>query len=270
MSPLARKCRPVFPASRIKLHVANFLKLNFLDLVAVLLVLISACLLWLVSADQSFLLLAHRLDSLLLALVADLPGLLLAVLGVAVLLSLLWASLHLELADFLWLEMAVLLLYREGEDVGELLAIPVDISLTNLDLDLACDIVTTLSRLPCTNNSLGSVAIVLCALVPLAVELHGVCAGYVIDDLFLHVAVRGLDISALVVILGSHIDLISGIAHSVLPSEAPLDLVGLLQCLVVDSLHQIADKLVHIKADSFHLSLDNSSAIVEKPWNTLC
>merc|ERR1719234_507914 len=105
MSPLARKCRPVFPASRIKLHVANFLKLDFLDLVAVLLVLILACLLWLVSTDQSFLLFAHRLDGLLLALVADLPGLLLAVLGVTVLLGLLWASLHFELADFLWLEM---------------------------------------------------------------------------------------------------------------------------------------------------------------------
>merc|ERR1712097_181457 len=115
--------------SSIKLHVANFLKLDFLDLVAVLLVLIPACLLWLVSANQSFLLLAHRLDGLLLALVADLPGLLLAVLCVAVLLGLLWASLHLKLADFLGLEMAVLLLDREGEDVGEFLAVPVDISL---------------------------------------------------------------------------------------------------------------------------------------------
>merc|ERR1719234_2484425 len=268
MSPLARKCRPVFPASRIKLHVANFLKLDFLDLVAVLLVLILACLLWLVGADQSFLLLAHRLDGLLLALVADLPGLILAVLGVAVLLCLLWASLHFELADFLWLEMAVLLLYREGEDIREFLAIPVDISLANLDLDLAWDIVAALCRLPCTDDSLGSIAIVLGALIPLAVELNGVCASYVVDDLFLHVAVRGLDISTLVVILGSHVDLVSGVAHSVLPSEAPLDLVRFLQCLVVDSLHQITDKLVHIKTDSFYLSLNDSSAIVEQPWNT--
>ena len=122
--------------SRIELHVTDFLELDLLDLVAVLLILVPASLLWLVGTDQSFLLLAHRLDGLLLALVTDLPGLLLAVLGVAVLLGLLWASLHFKLADFLWLEMAVLLLDREGEDVGEFLTIPVDISLANLDLDL--------------------------------------------------------------------------------------------------------------------------------------
>ena len=77
-----------------------------------------------------------RLDGLLFALVADLPGLLLAVLGVAVLLSLLWTSLHLQLANFLWLEVAVLLLDWEGEDVGELFAVPVDIGLAYLDLYL--------------------------------------------------------------------------------------------------------------------------------------
>merc|ERR1711887_316914 len=159
---------------RIKLHITDFLELDLLDLVAVLLVLVPACLLRLVSADQPFLLLAHRLDSLLLALVTDLPGLLLAVLGVAVLLGLLRASLHFKLADFLGLEMAVLLLNREGEDVGEFLAIPVDICLANLDLDLAGNVVAALCGLPCTNNSLRSIAIVLGALVPLTVELHGV------------------------------------------------------------------------------------------------
>ena len=77
-----------------------------------------------------------RLDGLLFALVADLPGLLLAVLGVAVLLSLLWTSLHLQLANLLGLEVAVLLLDWEGEDVGELFAVPVDIGLAYIDLDL--------------------------------------------------------------------------------------------------------------------------------------
>merc|ERR1719186_2235454 len=43
-------------------------------------------------------------------MVADFPGLLLAVLGVAVLLGLLWTSLHLQLANLLGLEVAVLLL----------------------------------------------------------------------------------------------------------------------------------------------------------------
>merc|ERR1719376_812970 len=168
---------------------------------AVLLILIPARLLWLVGTDQSLLFLAHRLD-----------GLLLAVLGVAVLLGLLRASLHFKLADFLWLEMAVLLLYREGEDVGEFLAIPVDISLAHFDLNLAGNVVTTLCWLLSTDNSLRSIAIILSALIPLAVELDRDGAGHVVDNLFLHVAVRGLYIGALVVILGGHVDLVGGVA----------------------------------------------------------
>ena len=75
-----------------------------------------------VSADQCLLDLARRLDCLLVVLVADLSGLLLAVLGVGVLLSLLWTGLFLGLPYLFWLEMAVLLLNLEGESVGELLA----------------------------------------------------------------------------------------------------------------------------------------------------
>merc|ERR1719425_117250 len=251
--------------SRVERHVADLLELDLLDLVAVLLVLVPACLLWFVSADQSFLLLTNRLDGLLLALVADLPWLLLAVLGVTVLLGLLWASLHFKLADFLWLEVAVLLLYREWEDVGKFLAVSMDISLTYLDLDLTGDVVAALCRLPRTDNSLRSITIVLGAFVPLAVELNGVGAGHVVDYLFLHVAVRCLNISALVVILGGHVDLVGSVAHSVLPRDAPLNLVGFLQRLIVDSLHQIADKFIHIKTHTFDLCLDNTRTVVEKP-----
>ena len=103
---------------------------------AVLLGLLAAALNRHVVADQSLLHVADRLDGLLLALVTDLPGLLLAVLGVAVLLGLLGASLLLQLADLLGLEVAVLLLHWEGEDVGEFLAISVDISLAHFYLDL--------------------------------------------------------------------------------------------------------------------------------------
>merc|ERR1711982_267988 len=181
----------------VEFHVTNFLKNNLLHLVAILLVLIPASLLRLVGADQPRLHRAHRLESLLLALVTDLPGLLLAVLGVAVLLGLLRASFHLQLADLLRLEMAVLLLHWEGEDVGELLAVPVHVCLANLNLDLSWDVVTILSRFSAADHTLGSIAIVLGGLVPLTVELHGVGAGNVIDYLFLHVAIRGLNICAL-------------------------------------------------------------------------
>merc|ERR1711942_633109 len=113
---------------------------------AVLLLLVIAGLDRLVGADQPFLDIAHRLDALLLALVTDLPGLFLAVLGVAVLLGLLGASLHFKLANLFGLEVAVLLLNWEGEDIGELLAVPVHVSLANLHLDLSWDVVTILSR----------------------------------------------------------------------------------------------------------------------------
>merc|ERR1711970_793935 len=130
--------------SRVELHITHFLKYNLLHLVAVLLVLVPACFLRLVSAHQPILGVTHRLDGLLLALVADLPRLLLAVLGVAVLLSLLRTSLHLNLANLLGLEVTVLLLNREGEDVGEFLAVSVHVHLADLDLDLSWNVVTIL------------------------------------------------------------------------------------------------------------------------------
>merc|ERR1712201_35893 len=142
------RTKSILKIPSIKLHVAHFLKNDLLNLVTVLLVLVPAGLLRLVGADQSLLFLTNRLDSLLLALVTDLPGLLLAVLGVAVLLSFLWTSLHFKLADFLRLEMTVLLLNREGEDIGELFTIPVDVSLASFNLNLAGNVVAALCRLP--------------------------------------------------------------------------------------------------------------------------
>merc|ERR1719312_1480181 len=132
----------------IKLHVTDFLHHNLLHLMAVLLLLVPTLLYGFVDTFLSCLHRADRLESLLLALVADLPGLLLAVLGVAVLLSFLGASLHLKLADLLGLKVAVLLLDREGEDIRELFAISVNISLAHLHLDLSWDIIAILRWFP--------------------------------------------------------------------------------------------------------------------------
>merc|ERR1719320_1041951 len=254
--------------SGVEFHITNFLKNNLLHLVAVLLVLIPASLLRFVGADKPVLHNTYRLHRLLLALVTDLPGLLLAVLGVAVLLSLLRASLHLQLTDLLGLEVAVLLLYWEGEDIRELLAVPVHVSLANLELDLSWDVVTFLGRFPAADHTLGSIAIVLGGLVPLAVELHGVGTGNIVDYLFLHVAVRGLHVSALIVVLGGHVNLVGGVAPPVLASEAPLHLVGLLQGLVVDRLNQVADQLVDIEADTLNVGFNHTSAVVERLGDT--
>merc|ERR1719347_2098153 len=94
----------------VEFHITNFLENNLLHLVTVLLVLILAGLLGLVGADQPVLHNTNWLQRLLFALVTDLPGLLLTVLGVAVLLGLLRASLHLKLTDLLRFKVAVLLL----------------------------------------------------------------------------------------------------------------------------------------------------------------
>merc|ERR1719347_1175560 len=247
----------------VEFHITNFLKNNLLNLVAVLLLLVPASLLRLVGADQPVLHNTHWLQRLLLALVTDLPGLLLAVLGVAVLLGLLRASLHLQLADLLGLEMAVLLLDWEGEDVRELLAVPVHVSLANLNLNLSRNVVTILGRFPAADYTLGSISIVLGGLVSLAVKFNGVGAGNVVDNLFLHVAIGGLHVCASIVILGCHVNLVGGVAHPVLASEAPLHLIGLLQGLVVDCLNQVAHQFVHIKAHALDVGFNNTSAVVE-------
>merc|ERR1719481_537715 len=101
----------------IKLHITNFFQDNFLYLMTILLRLILTLLNRLVSALQAVLSLTNFSQVLLLALIAYLPGLFLTVLCVAVLLCLLWSSLHFELANFLWLEVTILLFHGEGEDV---------------------------------------------------------------------------------------------------------------------------------------------------------
>merc|ERR1711875_202390 len=246
----------------IELHIAFFYQLNPLHLVTVLLVLVSTLLLGRIHALQPLLHFAYRPKRLLLALVADLPWLLLAILGIAVLLSLLRTSLHLELADFLWFEMTILLLDREGEDVRKLLAVPVHISFAYLHLDLSGDVIAVLSQLSGTNDTLWTIAIILSALIPLAIKFDRISTGNIVDNLFLHVAVRCLDIRTLVIVLGSHVYLVGGVANSVLASKASLDLVSFLQGLVVNSFDQITYQLVHIEADTLDVGLNNTSAIV--------
>merc|ERR1719481_894655 len=246
----------------VELHIAFFYQLNPLHLVTVLLVLVSALFLRRIHTLQSLLHLAYRPKRLLLAVVADLPRLLLAVLGIAVLLGLLRASLHLKLADFLWFEMTVLLFDRERKDVGKLLAISVYVSFTNLHLDLSWDVVAVLGWFSCADHALWTIAIILSALVPLTIEFDRISTGYIVDDLFFHEAVRCLNICTLVIILCSHVDLVGGIANSVLASKASLDLISFLQSLVVNSFDKITYQLVHIKADTLDVSLDDTSTIV--------
>merc|ERR1712142_551783 len=85
---MAQTASRAAPVANEDMHIAFFNQLHPLHLVTILLVLISALLPGRVHALQPLL---H------LALIADLPWLLLAVLSVAILLSLLRTSLHLEL-----------------------------------------------------------------------------------------------------------------------------------------------------------------------------
>merc|ERR1712183_633257 len=232
-----------------------------LHLVAVLLIFILALLPGDVLACEPLFHVAQRLNGLLLALVADLPGLLLAVLGIAVLLCFLGTSLHLQLADLLRLEVAVLLLNWEGEDVGELLAEPVDIGLTHLNLNLSWNVITILLGSSRTHDLFTVHGTFL-----LAIELYGVCTSDIVDGFLFHIAVGRLHVTALVVILGSGINVVGGVAHSVLPGEAPLYLVRLLERLVVDGLHQVAYQLVNIEADTFNVGLYDAGAVLVHNW----
>merc|ERR1712126_376393 len=83
-----------------------------------------------------------------LTLVADLPRLLFTVLGVAVFFRFLGSSFHFQLTDLLGFEMTVLFLDRKRKDVGELLAVSVNIGLAHLNLDLSRNVVTVLCRFP--------------------------------------------------------------------------------------------------------------------------
>merc|ERR1719452_269811 len=245
----------------VELHVADFLDDGLLNLVAVLLGLFLALLNWLVCNHQALLHVTHRLDGPLLALVTDLPGLFLAVLGVAVLLGLLRANLHLQFADLLWLKVTVLFLHWEGEDVGELLAVPVDIGLTHLNLDLSRDVITILLRFPRALNLLLTVTVILRRLNTPAVKLNCVGASYIVNNFLFHVTVGCLDIATLVVILGDGVNLVGGVAYSVLPSEALLNLVSLFESLVVDVLNQVTNQLINIEADTLNIGLDDPSAV---------
>merc|ERR1719334_953254 len=246
----------------IKLHIANFFQDDLLNLVAVLLRLILALLNRLVSALQAVLSLTHFSQVLLLALVADLPGLFLIVLGVTVLLRLLWSSLHFKLANLLWLKVTVLLFHGEGEDVREFLTIPMHVGFAHFNLDLARNVVAILSWLPITDNTLWTIPIVFGRLVPLAVEFDGVSAGDIVNNFLFHITIGCLDIGTLVIILGRHVDFIGGIADPVLTSETSLDLVSLLQSLVVNGFDQITHQFVYIKADTLDICLNDPSTVI--------
>merc|ERR1719334_3001308 len=210
----------------VELHIADLLNYHSLDLVAVLFIFFRTLFNWLISTGQSLLHGALRLNRLLLALVTNLSGLFLAVFRVAVLLGFLGASLHLKLAYFLWLEVTVLFFHGEGKNIRKLLAVPVDVSLAYLNLDLSGNVVAILLGFPSADNLLLSITIILRGLLTPTVELHCVGAGYIVNDLLLRVAVRRLNITALVIILGGGIYLVGCVTDPILAREASLNLVS--------------------------------------------
>merc|ERR1719334_2342040 len=218
----------------VELHIADLLNYHSLDLVAVLFIFFRTLFDWLISTRQSLLHGALWLDGLLLALVTNLSGLFLAVFRVAVLLRFLGASLHLKLAYLLWLEVTVLFFHGEGKNIRKLLAVPVDVSLAYLNLDLSGNVVAILLGFPSADNLLLSITIILRGLLTPTVELHCVGAGYIVNDLLLHVTVRRLDIAALIIVLGSGVYFVGSITDTILPCETSLNLVSFFKRFVVN------------------------------------
>merc|ERR1719391_1740983 len=169
-----------------------------LHLEAVFLLLFLALLHRLVAAYVLLDFVAHGAQLLALAVLAHLPGHGLALLVVDVLLGLLGAGARLQLALLHGLGVAVLLLDRVGELVGELLAVLAGLGLTDLLLDLPGGVVALLGRsLLALDRALAVVGFLL-----LAVEVHGEDAGTVLHHLILIPAVLVVDVDTLEVILG--------------------------------------------------------------------
>merc|ERR1719309_720509 len=253
----------------VEFHIADFFYNDFLHFIAVLLLLLTAMLLRVVSTSKSILHVTQRLDGLLLTLVTNLPWLLPAILGIAVFLSFLWSCLHLKLTNFFRLKVTILLLHRERKDVRELLAVPVDVGLTHLDLNLSRDIVTVLLGSPLTDDLLLTVPIILSRLFPLAIKYHSVSACDIINCLFFHKAVGSLDIATLVVVFRSCINVIRGITHTIFACEASLYLIGFLESLVMNGFHQTTNQLIYIKTHPLDICLNNSRAVLELCSRTL-
>merc|ERR1711942_209719 len=209
------------------------------------------------------------LSDFFFTLVADLPGLILAVFGVTVFLCLLWTSLHLKLTDLFRLKMTVLFFHREGEYVGKFFAIPVDIGLTNLHLNLPRNIVAVLGWFPFAYHSLRTISIVLCRFIPLAVKFNRIRACHIINNFLLHEAVRCFHIRTLVVVLSCHIDFVSCVANSIFTSETSLDLVRFFQSLVVNCFYKVAYQFIDIKTNTFDVCFDYTCAVVEFHWCTV-
>merc|ERR1719334_240629 len=248
----------------VELHIADLLNYHSLDLVAVLFIFFRTLFDWLISTRQSLLHGALWLDGLLLALVTNLSGLFLAVFRVAVLLRFLGASLHLKLAYFLWLEVAVLFFHGEGKDIRKLLAVPVDVSLAHLNLDLSGNVVAILLWFPCADNLLLSITIILRGLLAPTVELHCVSASYIVNDLLLHVTVRRLDIAALIIVLGGGVYFVGSVADTIFSCETSLNLVSFFKRFVVNSFDQIANQFINVETNTLDVGFNDTSAILEK------
>merc|ERR1711942_459389 len=160
--------------------------------------------------------------------------------------------------------MAVLFFYGEGEDIKELLAIPMNVSLAYFHLDLSRNVVAILLGFPCADNLLLSIPIILRGLLAPTVELHCVGAGYIVYNLFLHVTVRRLDIAALIIVLGSGVYFVGSVTDTILPCKTPLDLVSFFKRFVVNSFDQIANQFINVETNTLDVGFNDTSAILEK------
>ena len=129
-----------------------------------------------------------------------------------------------------------------------------NIGLANLDLYLPWYVVAILFRSPLTNHLLLPIAVILGRLLAFTVKLNSVRTSNVINDLFLHETIRCLDLAALIVVLRGGVDVVRSVANPLLPCEAPLDLVRLLDNLVMDTFNQATNQLVHVEPNSFHVN----------------
>merc|ERR1711915_994174 len=145
--------------------------------------------------------------------------------------------------------------------VRKLLTVSMDVSLAHFNLDLSWYVVAVLLRCPLANYICCTVTIILGRFDSFTIKFNGVGACYVIDNLLLHVAVRSFDVDALIIVLSRGINFESCVAYTILPCKASLNLVSFFQSFVVYGFDQVADKFVHIEADTINFCLDYACTI---------
>merc|ERR1719357_1433596 len=187
---------------------------------------------------------ADRLDSLLLDLVTEFAAHNLTVRSVRELLRLLGLSSALHFAHLLGLEVAVLLLLRLRESVGELLTEPGVVGAAHLRSDHSWSFIAVLNW---NRSAHSALAITVPRLHLPTIEVARLLTHHVVDHGLLVLAALTIKLDALEVIEGVNSDVEGCVAHPLVHDGAKLRIRVLHYSLVLHLFFQTTDQFIDVK-----------------------